>query len=73
LAWRLSGQSDFPPEQVASVDVPANDDWQDIKLKLPATGEIIHLRILLPDGETAIRHMAISGANDKPAKEWSFK
>lgn len=73
LAWRLSGQSDFLPEQVASVDVPANDDWQDVKLKLPATGEIIHLRILLPDGEMALRRMAIAGANGKSEKEWSFK
>ena len=72
FAWRLDGQKDFPPEQVVSLDLPAAEDWQEIGAELPAQGQIIHLRILLPNGTTEIGRISLSGKNGSPTKQWSF-
>ena len=48
FAWREAGQQDFPAEQAVMFDCAATDDWQQHKVKLPADGKVIHVRLLLP-------------------------
>ena len=72
FGWRLDGQQDFPPGQTISKDVSASADWQEVKLEIPAKGEIIHLRATLPTGDTDIRHIDISTPAGKLIKRWSF-
>ena len=52
-SWRTTAQKDFTPDQAVAFDWPAADDWQDIKVELPAKSRIIHLRLTPP--RTAIR------------------
>ncbi len=73
LGWRTEGQRDFPPDQTMSVQLPPSDDWQKVNLLLPTEGQIIHLRVLLPKGETAIRQISLSDARGKGRKQWDFE
>jgi uncharacterized sulfatase len=72
FAWRTQGQRDFPPDQTRSLPITASDRWQDIEAELPAPGQIIHLRVLLPRGESLIRRIHITGAEGDVAKTWHF-
>ncbi len=72
IAWRLDGQKDFPPGQSAAFEIPANENWQDFQVKLPASGKIIHLRAILPGGANAVRRISIEGATRSSSREWSF-
>ncbi len=62
VAWRTQGQRDFPSDQMVSMQIDASDQWQDLSAELPAEGQIIHIRVLLPDGASAIRHLRLAGA-----------
>jgi len=72
FAWRTQGQRDFPPDQTVSIQIVASDQWQDIKAELPAQSRIIHIRVLLPDGESSIRHIGLTSAEGGGAKTWQF-
>ncbi|QOV91174.1 sulfatase family protein [Humisphaera borealis] len=73
VTWRLNGQKDFLPEQSASFDWPAGDQWREVKVELPASGKLIHLRIT-PDKDASgleIRSIELVG-KDGARKIWSF-
>jgi uncharacterized sulfatase len=72
FAWRTQGQQDFPPDQHVSLQIAASDDLQEIKAEVPAQGRIIHMRVLLPDGESSIRRIGLTGAKGEAAKTWHF-
>ncbi len=72
FAWRTEGQRDFPPGQAVSLRIPASDQWQDVKAEIPAEGRIIHVRVLLPDGESSIRRIGLTSTKGKAAKAWRF-
>ena len=72
FAWRIEGQRDFPAKQSVSVPVSASDQWQSLKAEIPAQGKIIHLRVLLPQGESSIRHIGLKSAKGKTGRVWSF-
>ena len=72
FAWRTQGQRDFPPGQNVAIQIAASDQWQDIKTEVPAQGQIIHVRVLLPEGESSIRHIGLTGAKGESAKTWLF-
>ena len=73
LAWRTSEQKDFTAENTAAFDWPASANWQEVKVELPATGRIIHLRLAPPRGGTALAMQAIElrGRGGKP-QVWHF-
>lgn len=73
FAWRLDGQKDFPPDQVAMFRLPASPDWQDRSIAIPAGGTIIHLRVLLPAGQSDIRRIELTASKGKTAKQWRFE
>jgi len=73
IAWRLQGQHDFPPGQIVSLDLPASPDWQEVNAELPAQGQIIHVRVLLPEGQSDIRRIELESSKANDAKKWSFE
>ncbi len=73
LAWRLDGQKDFLPEQAVSVDLPASPGWQEVTAAITARGQIIHLRLLLPDGETDIRRIELKTPKGDAVMQWDFE
>jgi uncharacterized sulfatase len=50
VTWREQGQKDFVATQSASFELATREDWQDVRVELPAQGHIIHLRITPPAG-----------------------
>jgi uncharacterized sulfatase len=72
ISWRLDGQKDFAADQTVEIDLAASGDWQEKTIELPANGQIIHLRVLLPEGVAAIRRIGLTGANAKASKTWDF-
>jgi len=73
FAWRLDGQKDFSSEQTVRVEVPDSADWQTMKSKISTEGKVIHLRVLLPPGESAIQRIILFDAAGKRMKVWEFK
>jgi uncharacterized sulfatase len=63
-AWRLDDQKDFLPEQTVKKEISGSEEFQKVSLEIPAEGRIIHLRVLFPKGESAIRTIEIQGDQD---------
>jgi len=59
ISWRTREQRDFVPGQVATVEMKGEPDFQTIRIKVPAEGEVIHLRLLLPSGKSALRLISL--------------
>jgi hypothetical protein len=72
FALRIEGQRDFPPAQTVSVRVAASDEWQEVEADLAAEARIIHLRVLLPEGESSIRRIGLASAKGEATKTWRF-
>jgi len=72
FAWRTEGQSDFPPDQLTTVRAAADDDWQTIRAEIPTKARIIHIRVLLPPGESFVREIKLNGAGGKKDVAWTF-
>lgn len=70
LAWRLEGQKDFPRGQSVQVEVKAGNAWQEMEALLPAEGKVIHMRVLLPPGESEIRGIALGRGEQQVS--WDF-
>ncbi len=73
IAWRLEGQADFLPHQSVAVGLTATSEWQELKAELPAQGQIIHLRVLLPEGPSDVQWIRVSTPKNKSFCEWNFK
>jgi len=72
FAWRLSGQKEFAMEQRTAAELTGSDDWQEMTSEISFEGELIHLRVHLPEGKTAINRITFSDADGKPLKSWNF-
>ena len=72
VAWRTNDQRVFPPGQTVSARLSASPDWQDITVEIPAKVTIVHFRLVLPGGKTAIRRISLAGTSGKPVKWWNF-
>ena len=73
FAWRLTNQKDFPPTQTVTFDLPGSDDYQHFTTEIPAEGEMIHVRLHLPMGQTDIQRIRIAGQKSRAARQWDFK
>ena len=58
VTWRTKTAS-FTPEQTAPFDWPASADWQEVKVELPETNRLIHLRITPPSSGTGLEFQSI--------------
>ncbi len=72
VSWRLDGQGDFLADQAAGIGVESSKDYHNAVLEIPATGSIIHLRVLLPDGVCDLRRIEIQGQASS-GKVWTFE
>lgn len=72
VAWRTKDQRVFPTGQTVSAPLSASDGWQDITVEVPTKETIIHFRVLLPGGKTAIRRISLAGTSGTPVKRWNF-
>ncbi len=73
IAWRMEGQKDFAAGQTAATEVPASADWTEAAIDVPAQGTIIHVRLMLPGGHSALRRIRLSGAGGQGSREWAFE
>ena len=73
LAWRTSEQKDFTAENTAAFDWPASADWREVKVEMPATGRLIHLRLTPArgGGGAEIQSIALRGRTGEPLV-WQF-
>ena len=74
ISWRESSQKDFPPGQVASVDVEPTDEFVEhtIPLETDDGAQVIHMRLLLPIGPSEIQRLSLHNAKGKVVKTWDF-
>ena len=72
LAWRLQGQKGFVGSQLASTAVHASSEFQDVEIPVDTTGTVIHVRVLLPAGRSAIRRIDLLGSQDRVLRTWRF-
>ena len=63
IAWRMDGDKDFLPENRASFEVNASDDWQTSEVQIPAQGMVIHVRVHLPAGPAQFRTINLQPAS----------
>ena len=73
LAWRIKATADFAPENAAAFDWPTASEWQEVKVELPVSGSLVHLRIS-PSKDCAgmeIQSIELHGADGKP-HVWRF-
>ena len=72
FSWRTPEQNDFSEGQSASFKAAATPDWQEVKVALPATGRIIHVRLafsgpVMPE----IAGLELRGANTTVTARWA--
>ncbi len=72
IAWRLDSQKDFPADQVTHQKFTRSADDQDLRIPIPSMGSLIHVRLLLPNGTTKLRHFEVRSNAGKQAKRWDF-
>lgn len=73
IAWRSEGQKDFLAEQITHHELAGAEEFQSISLPIPAQGTTIHIRLLLPEGRSDLRSLAIKDSNGKEVKKWTFQ
>lgn len=59
FAWRTSDERDFKKANRVDVSVDKTNDWQTIETTLPGGSKVVHLRILVPGGETLIKSLQL--------------
>ena len=72
ITWRTKTAS-FTPEQNAPFDWPTSADWQEVKVELPETNRLIHLRITPPRSGTGLEIQSIElRARKGEPRVWHF-
>lgn len=72
IAWRQQGQKDFTKDQVVPFTSQASAEMLEHRIAIPATGEIIHVRLLLPAGGVDIAAIQFTDSEGKGLKAWRF-
>ncbi len=68
VAWRMDGDKDFLPENKASSKFEGSDEWQTVEIPISSSGRLIHLRVLLPEGGSAVSAVDLVPKEEKPVK-----
>ena len=63
VAWRLEGEKDFVPANRTEFQIKAGTDWQTHNVSLPASGNVVHVRVHLPVGASSIRQVQVRHAD----------
>ncbi|MDF1659979.1 MAG: sulfatase-like hydrolase/transferase [Verrucomicrobiales bacterium] len=71
VTWRESGEKDFGKARaVLNAD---EDDPNRLSGLVSTTGEVIHLRVLFPNGNAEIKSIELSDSNGKVLEQWKFQ
>lgn len=76
VQWRTASQETFPATgQTADFTLTPGSEWQEVEVKLPVEGELIHFRLYLPAAQAAveidqIEYLAAGAA--RPVRRWTF-
>lgn len=73
VAWRTSEQKEFPPGQTSRQEIEGSPELQAISISMPATGEIVHLRVMLPAGVSRVRRVELMSDRSVASKVWDFE
>ncbi len=71
VTWREKGQEDFADEKT----VLKSEEDSPLRLSglVPTAAEVIHLRLLFPNGNAEIRSIQVSAVDGKVMKRWTFQ
>ena len=73
IAWKTAKQESFPEGQVVDYPVAGGDEWETVKVAIPAKGVTSTIRIFLP-GAAATEFQAIEfSATNRKGKAWNFE
>ena len=68
IAWRMDGDKDFLPENKAFSKFEGSDEWQAVEVPISSSGRLIHLRVMLPEGASAVMAVDLVSEDEKPVK-----
>jgi hypothetical protein len=60
VTWRAKGQNDFVKEQRTPFEWPTGGEWREVTFTLGNVSDVIHLRLLTPDGAQGLEVRSIS-------------
>ena len=72
VQWRMKGQERFPAEQKTTVKLEAGRGWRERVFEVPERGRVVHIRVMLPAGKSAIRSIEVTDRAGETAGAWSF-
>jgi hypothetical protein len=72
IAWRFDSQQDFPSDQVAHRNLNQSAEFHNLEVPIPAEGQIVHVRVLLPPGNTDLQSFTIQSKGGE-GKHWKFR
>lgn len=72
IAWRQSGQKDFVAGQSVSFECTESEEPREYRVAIPATDDVIHLRLLLPRGGCDIASIELRNERGRSLKSWQF-
>lgn len=57
IAWRREGESDFNDASIVATDVSTTMRFQEVKMQVGTSAQVIHIRIVLPQGVTELKRI----------------
>ncbi|MEP6670948.1 MAG: sulfatase-like hydrolase/transferase [Chthoniobacter sp.] len=74
ISWRTQTDDDFSRDKIATCKLAATADWQDVKVEIPITDLVIHVRVAFPGAtDPEIARIELRGANTTISTDWSAK
>lgn len=74
LQWRLAGQDTFPEDGQRQTFEIAGGDWQQLRVPLDVPGQLVHIRLFMPNAKqaTEIDWIEIASQNGGSSDRWDF-
>jgi hypothetical protein len=72
IAWRQSGQKEFVAGQLIKFECDETEDMQEHRVQIPATEDVIHVRLLMPRSGADIASIELRNGQGRSLKSWRF-
>ena len=72
IAWRQSGQKEFVAGQLIKFECDETEDMQEHHIQIPATEDVIHVRLLMPRSGADIASIGLRNGQGRSLKSWRF-
>lgn len=73
IQWRESKQKDFPSDQVVSVDCEGSQTAEPYQIEVPARGQVIHVRVILPSVGADVERILFTRETGETLRVWNFQ